>query len=294
MPRVSVGLPVYNGEPFLEAALDSLLDQTFEDFELLISDNASTDNTETICRAAAARDRRVVYSRNDVNVGAARNFNIVLQRATGEYFRWAAHDDACRPDFLLKCVEALDSDDGAVLAYTRAIQLEETGTRHLPCELDVAAGQPTARFAHVVSSPRNWWLPIFGLMRRSVLGSVQYGNYPGADHVFLAGLSLYGRFLEVPDELFVHRHHTERYTARYRSGSSWVEKLKYWDPVQSAGPYRWWRLRGYYGVVATSPLGPLERLRCYGSIARWGVKHRRGLVGDAVRGPASALARAHR
>jgi glycosyltransferase involved in cell wall biosynthesis len=286
MPRVSVGLPVYNGEHFVGAALKSLLSQSFEDFELIVSDNASSDATEAICRDIAAGDSRVRYDRNEVNLGAARNLNLVLERATGEYFKWAAHDDTCRPDFLARCVEALDEHPGAVLAYTGAIQVDERDqqTRRYTCGLDVSDLHPSTRFAHVLSGPPHWWLPIFGLMRRNVLGrKLRHGNYPGGDHVFLTGLSLYGIFAEVHEDLFVHRQHIDRYVARYRGGSEWQEKLAYWDPGRPAGAYRWWRLRGYYGTVAASPLPLNHRLRCYRAIGQWAVKHKRGLAADIVR-----------
>ena len=99
-PRVSIGLPVYNGENFLEFALDSILGQTFQDFELIISDNASTDATESICRRYAAKDSRIRYYRNPNNQGAAQNYNRVFALARGEYFKWAAHDDVCKPNYL--------------------------------------------------------------------------------------------------------------------------------------------------------------------------------------------------
>jgi glycosyltransferase involved in cell wall biosynthesis len=117
-PRVSIGLPVYNGERFLKDALDSILSQTYRDFELIISDNASSDHTEEICRRYAARDERVRYYRYDNNVGAARNFNRVFQLSRGEYFKWAAHDDICSPGFLQRCVKILDSDTAVVVCFS--------------------------------------------------------------------------------------------------------------------------------------------------------------------------------
>ncbi|WP_081588053.1 glycosyltransferase family 2 protein [Gloeocapsa sp. PCC 7428] len=92
-PRISIGMPVYNGEPYLKDAINSILNQTFEDFELIISDNGSTDRTEEICRTIASQDQRVRYYRNEQNLGAGWNFNRVVDLATGEYFRWACHDD---------------------------------------------------------------------------------------------------------------------------------------------------------------------------------------------------------
>lgn len=106
VPQVSIGMPVYNGEAFIREALDALLAQTFTDFELIISDNASTDGTEAICREYALRDKRVRYVRQAKNCGAIANFQFVLKEAVSEYFMWAAADDYWAPTFLTKIVDA--------------------------------------------------------------------------------------------------------------------------------------------------------------------------------------------
>lgn len=100
IPTVSIGMPVHNGEPYIRAALEALLAQTFTDFELIISDNASTDNTELICREYAGRDTRIYYFRHEKNQGASANFQFVLDQARGEFFIWAACDDVRSPDFI--------------------------------------------------------------------------------------------------------------------------------------------------------------------------------------------------
>src|SRR6516165_10634650 len=117
-PLVSVGLFVYNGERFLEETLQSILNQTFTDFELIISDNASTDRTGEIAQAYAKRDGRIRYHRNEKNMGAGWNARRVYELATGKYFRWATVDDLLAPELLRRCVEILESDPGGVLAHT--------------------------------------------------------------------------------------------------------------------------------------------------------------------------------
>lgn len=117
-PKVSIGMPVFNGEQFIRGALDSLLKQSFSDFELIISDNASTDGTERICREYAARDKRIRYVRQPTNLGAAANFKFVLDEARGEYFMWAADDDIRSADFLEEAVRLLDSRQDCVAATT--------------------------------------------------------------------------------------------------------------------------------------------------------------------------------
>ena len=109
-PSVSIGLPVYNGEPFVERAINAVLAQTYSDFELVISDNGSTDRTEEICREFAGRDARVKYVRAERNQGAIWNFNRVFELSQGEYFKWAAADDVFLPTFLEKCAQVLDDN----------------------------------------------------------------------------------------------------------------------------------------------------------------------------------------
>src|SRR5687767_9303189 len=119
-PRVSIGLPVFNGESHLALALDSVLAQTFGDFELVISDNGSTDSTRQICEDYAKRDARIRYLRSDENRGAAWNYNRVFERSRGAFFKWMAHDDLIAPQYLERCVEALDRAPATtVLAFPR-------------------------------------------------------------------------------------------------------------------------------------------------------------------------------
>ncbi|MGA7951628.1 MAG: glycosyltransferase family A protein [Thiobacillaceae bacterium] len=118
-PIVSIGMPVFNGERYIRDALDSLLAQTFTDFELIISDNASTDRTEQICRQYAAHDARIRYVRQSVNLGALPNFQFVLEAAVGEYFMWAAYDDFWKPNFIAHALPAMnDKSVGFVFPTT--------------------------------------------------------------------------------------------------------------------------------------------------------------------------------
>jgi glycosyltransferase involved in cell wall biosynthesis len=109
-PKVSIGLPVYNGEKTIEKAIKSLLAQTFKDFELIISDNASDDQTQNICQRLALLDERIYYVRQSKNIGIYKNFNFLISIAKGKYFMWAADDDWRSPEFLEANVFALDSN----------------------------------------------------------------------------------------------------------------------------------------------------------------------------------------
>lgn len=107
LPFVSIGMPVYNGADVIEQAIESVLSQSFRDFELIISDNASTDRTEEICRRYAAEDPRVCYVRQPQNIGAEKNFLFVIESARATFFMWAAADDIRCPEFVEKNYEFL-------------------------------------------------------------------------------------------------------------------------------------------------------------------------------------------
>ena len=213
-PRVSVGLPVYNGEDFVREAIDSILGQTFRDFELIISDNGSTDATESICRDYAARDPRVRYERNDINRGAAWNFNNVFDLARADYFQWAAHDDVYDLCFLEQAVPVLDNRDDVVLCFAGTDFIDENGTvvRQYPFPIDVNNASTGELFA-LYSAKSHIVHEVFGLIRTEVLrGSPLIGGYASSDKVLLAVLALRGRFYQLPETLFFHREHSGRST----------------------------------------------------------------------------------
>jgi len=208
-PIVSLGMPVYNGANFIAATLDSLLAQTCRDFELIISDNASTDDTEAIVRAYAARDARIRYHRNETNIGGSANYNLTFEMARGRYFKWAAHDDLCAPAFLKRCVEALERDPDVVLAYTQAQAIDSAGNvvKDYPGKRHFNDSQARVRFYEFVLDPHPV-VAVFGVMRRSVLAQTRLiGKYTGSDRPLLSELSLLGKFYEVPEQLFFYRFH---------------------------------------------------------------------------------------
>src|SRR6516162_7514022 len=133
VPRVSIGLPVYNGEKYIHLAVESLLQQDYTDFELIISDNASTDATQEICEELAAKDARIRYSRNATNVGASKNFNHVFEVSNGEFFTWAAHDDVHLPGFLRRCVDVLDQARSTVVLVAPGTEIvdEKGASTHM-------------------------------------------------------------------------------------------------------------------------------------------------------------------
>lgn len=261
--RVAVGLPVRNGERYIEQAIDSLLAQTFDDLELLITDNASTDRTEEICRAAAARDARVRYERSDENHGGAWNFNRAFAVTSSEYFKWAAHDDVCEPTFVERCVGALEAAPDAVLAYTKARFVDE----HLrdvdaPDDLQgLEQAEPHNRLRALVTT-LGYANPLYGVMRSDVLRTTRlHGAYPSSDYVLLCELALAGPFVEVPEALFLRRLHPEM----SRRVNPTAAAAAVWFRPQAPPRYRAesWRLFVEHVLgIARAPLPPLERLRC--------------------------------
>jgi len=261
--RVAVGMPVHNGERFLEQTLDSLLGQTYADFELVICDNGSTDATQQICRDAAARDERIRYHRSTVNNGATWNFNRAFTLTSCEYFKWAAYDDLCEPAFIERCAEALDASPGAVLAYPRSRLIDEEGNLLADHDDGLALGEaePHARLRKLVCA-LGYANPVYGLVRASALRQTRLlGAYPSADYVLLLELALTGTFVEVPDRLFLRRVHPQmsrRVNPTAAAAASWFR-----PDARARHRMECWRLFfEHFVAIARAPLAPLERLRC--------------------------------
>ena len=277
-PRVSFGVPVFNGELFLAQTLDALLNQTFLDFEIVISDNASTDRTEEICRSFAARDTRVRYYRNEANRGAAWNHNRVFELARGELFKWNSADDLCAPEFLTRCVRALNRDPNAVMACVQPREIDEVGNPlpavSVPNQTLIAVVPPGVpahiRFRQNIRLD-HLCLSIYSLIRSEALRrSVLIRNYADSDRVLLAQLALFGHCILVPEELLFSRDHPDRFTRRY-NGDRMRERPLWFDPSNAKRMvFPFWReTLELLRVVRTGPLEWPERLRCYWEIVRW-------------------------
>ena len=270
-PLVSIGLPVFNGAQYLAEVLDSLLGQTYTNFELIISDNASTDETQEICQAYAAKDPRVCYYRNRENIGAVQNWYRTFDLSRGEYFTSAGHDDRYAPEFLSACVAVLDRNPDVVLCYTRTKIIDEDGNvvRNFEVEIDTTSPKPHVRLYNVIGIDY-LCIQLFGLVRASAFGKADvYVGYYGCDRNTLAELALMGQIYEIPDYLFFHRFHAKALGAARRSGRT-LQELLAWDPGTN------WRLRfptlhrfwNYLAAISKTPLPPSERLLCYVQLVR--------------------------
>jgi glycosyltransferase involved in cell wall biosynthesis len=278
-PRVSIGLAVYNGEKYLAEAIESIIAQTYRDFELIISDNASTDLTAAICCEYEAADPRIRYSRNPTNIGGSRNESLTVDLATGEYFRWAAHDDYLEPTLLERCVRVLDDDPSIVLCYTQVNQIDEhTGESRLVSRANASSEDAVCRFARIALG-RDFLEETYGLMRRdSVVSIVPQGLYVASDRPFLADLSLRGRFVEVAEPLFNKRIHPGNVYIDWRTRAAWF------DP-NAAGrlSFPWWsQLGDLISRVARAPIPTRARARAFLVVGAWVVVRAPNLTKDVA------------
>lgn len=268
---VGLGMPVYNGARFIAATLDSILAQTFTDFELVICDNASTDDTEQIARRYAAADARIRYVRHPSNIGAHPNYNRCFELAGGKYFKWTPHDDVLAPDYLASCVQALEENPDAVLCQSQLDFIDAEGGPLGVCRADLYAAQSpqtSERFAAAVLRAHNCY-DMQGLFRRDALARTgRLASFHGSDRALVAEMTLLGPFVHVPRPLLKVRDHDSRYTRAFvdpRARAAWHDS-------RQAGRLHFptWQLYRTYGrQVGAAKLPAAEALRCRLALARW-------------------------
>ena len=272
-PTVTIGMPVYNSERYLEGALNSSLSQTYADVEIIISDNCSTDATQNICESFAARDNRIKYIRHDQNRGAGWNQSYVAEVATGQYFHWAHYDDLSAPTLIERCVDILEAHPDVVVCYSKTIVIDETGQecRRYDDDFHLCLAQPTDRFKRYHDLVRNGHEcnPIFGVMRTETLKKTGLiGNYPSSDVVLLGELVLHGQFYELPDYLFYKRDHPNTSVRAHRM---YWERLGWYDPAKKGKLYltRWKFLMEYLRAIHQVQIPVREKNLCYLQMLRW-------------------------
>jgi glycosyltransferase involved in cell wall biosynthesis len=272
MPRLTIGLPVYNGENFLAESIEALLGQTYEDYELIISDNASTDGTEAICRRYQQRDSRIRYVRQPRNIGLSPNHNLVVGMAHSELFKWASHDDLYARDLLKCCVEALDEYPDVVLAHSWSATINNSGEITKAIEYPLATASPSA--------PERFRSLLFvegsdddgGIMRMATMRGIALNSYHHAERTTIAELALRGPFYHVPDWLYFRRDHPLRAERAFPGARSRSVNM---DPRRAS------RLRhpvlrlyaeyilGYVSVIRRSPISGADKRECYQALAQW-------------------------
>ncbi|MEO0481890.1 MAG: glycosyltransferase family 2 protein [Planctomycetota bacterium] len=297
MPRVSIGLPVMNGEKYLAGAIEAIRAQTFEDFELLISDNASTDRTQEICEQHARQDERVRYVRQSENLGASRNFNYVYHHTNGEFFRWAAYDDLIRPEYLEACVKGLDASPESVLVYPKTVRIDEEGTILGVFEAatrDATGETPSERLTSLIGrgpleeSIIHMCFPIFGLIRRTALERTSLiASMPRSDMLLLVELALKGRFLPLDDELFLRREHDDGSVTAAENAAEGFQELEallaaWYDPSKGKRyPATLTRLGlGYTKAAMRTSMSFGQKLRSMKVLAGWMGRHWRAIGGE--------------
>ena len=273
LPRLSIGLPVYNGERYVAESIDALLGQTYEDFELIISDNASTDGTASICRRYQKQDSRIRYICQPRNIGCALNHNYLVGVARGEFFKWASDDDLYARDLLKRCVDALDEDPDVVLAHCWTAIIDSSGMIMKAVEYGHSSdsGSAPERFRGLLVGRGGD--DDGGIIRTDVLRQTALnGSYYRADRTLVPEIALYGRFYHVPDWLYFRRDHPDRAARSFSDVRGWCANL---DPrradrlrhpvVRLYAEYVW----GFVSAISRSPLTAAEKRACLGHLARW-------------------------
>jgi glycosyltransferase involved in cell wall biosynthesis len=272
IPRLSIGLAVYNGENFLARSIEALLGQSYEDFELIISDNASTDGTADICRRYARQDSRIRYFRQPKNIGSAPNHNFTINQARGELFKTASHDDLYGRDLLKLCVEALDERPDVVLAHSWSAVIDENAAVTEVVDYPVATSEPRApeRLRSMLFD--GWGDDEGGVVRTDVLRrGALHASYHFADRTFTAELALHGPFYMVPDYLYFRRRHGGQGGARadIRTRCANLDPRRASKLRHPVGRLYAEYIAGYATAIRRAPLSPADKRECYQILSRW-------------------------
>ena len=230
MPKVTIGIPVFNGARFIGRAVRCFLDQDFDDLEVIVADNASTDTTMEICRSIALTEARLKILTSNSNKGALPNYNRLVDAAEGMYFKWAAHDDWCTANFISLTVAALQAHKYAVLSYAPMDVEDDSGRvyrwrdQHLP---DLESGDAWRRLHELVWNLSNSNPLIFGLMRTDVLRRTgRLPNTSQTDRALLNEMALHGAFLRVDGARYIQYKSPDHYG--HYAGDEIPPRLRSW------------------------------------------------------------------
>ena len=261
-PLITLGLPVYNCQPYVSQSIESLLAQTYKDFVLIISDNASTDGTSEICANYARQDARIRYCRNERNIGLPANYNRVFHLTESKYLKWSTGDDYWTPDMLMDALEILEGEPSVALCYPKAVLVDASGREQARYEdrLHLMQDDPVERFltllAEIRLSHQNLGVMRMDMARRTAL----VGNHVGSDVTFLAELSLYGKFFEAPRYQYFRRLHENSYS--WNRGNELHEARRYHPAGVTRIPFNTWKHHaGFWKAVVRSPLAISQKVR---------------------------------
>jgi|WetSurMetagenome_2_1015567.scaffolds.fasta_scaffold03294_4 glycosyltransferase involved in cell wall biosynthesis len=285
MPTVTIGLPVFNGELLIRQTLESILQQTFADFELLIGDNASTDSTLGICAEFASRDPRIRILTSETNKGAAPNYNRLVHEAAGRYFRWQPHDDLIAPTFLEQCVGYLEAHPSIILCYPSTCAIDENGKpfdRKPEDTLDVTAAQPAVRLRQYFESSflNRQCNAVLGVVRTHVLRTTGLiGPYTASDKILLTELALRGPFHQLPEALFFRRYHSQGSLAVHPNPAErdgWFDSHK--RNRRAFVQWKWFAAN--IGAIHRAPLSIKESFASYLQMWRYFILYRYALKNE--------------
>jgi len=279
-PRISIGMPVYNGAETIQGSIEALLAQTESDFELIVSDNASTDSTESVVRELATRDDRIRYVRQRINLGANANYSYVAQVARGDYLKWASASDWCAPTFLERCLAALESDPDAVLAAprTRLFESDRSRAQDYADDVEIPGDTPSLRL-HQLYERMRLNNAFNGLIRLAALRrTLLVPPYQQADMVLMGHLALLGKFLLVDEPLFYRR--MDPATATALKDADGVRRHHYPTLTARALLQTWKRHAGWLRAAFSAEMDAGERLKVLNFVARQLYWDRRALAAD--------------
>jgi glycosyltransferase involved in cell wall biosynthesis len=271
MPLVSVGIPVFNGAEFIRDSIESILAQTYTAFELIISDNGSTDGTTEICREYAAQDKRIRFYRNECNIGATKNFRKVFELSRGTYFKWQSYDDMCSNNVLMESIRMLEEDSSIVLAYPFTVVIREDGRQVLSHDcwrLLLNQDKPWKRFKFRVEHGKGPCTAIYGLIRSEALARTRLiDRFAHSDQVLILELALQGKFELATRAVHYYRHHRKQSLKANRKPR---ERMLWFDTNFRGNPpdEQLTVIREMFRSVNSSAVAPLDKALCYPFILR--------------------------
>jgi glycosyltransferase involved in cell wall biosynthesis len=261
-PKVVALVPAWKASAFIAETLDALAAQTYPNLEVLISDDASPDDTAAICEHRAARDGRFRVIRQPRNLGWTGNVNALLGEARGDFFLFAFQDDLPEPSYIARCVAALEVNPEAVIAFSDVALVQQDGSREEKSYsvLDGVTDRKE-RARRVARQEGSWWIPNRGVFRATAAAAIgglrrHLAGEFSADWPWLLHMSLLGEFVRIPERLV-----TKIYQQQSLS-RSWYFGARSWTAVTLSA----------MGAVSRTPIPPGERLVLFGTLAAFAAR----------------------